>query len=69
MLKYASEPDLSVAKTALLSSAKSENIKPYVESIAGAPDPVRVVLLEIFAEKGSPEFFDVLMEYSRSENK
>ena len=69
MMKYASEPDLSVAKTALLSSANSENIKPYVENIAGAPDPVRVVLLEIFAEKGSPEFFDVLMEYSRSENK
>ncbi len=69
MLKYAVEPDLSVAKTALLSSTNSENIKPYVESIPGAPDPVKVVLLEILAEKGSPDFFEVLMDYSRNENK
>ncbi|MCK4855736.1 MAG: HEAT repeat domain-containing protein, partial [Bacteroidales bacterium] len=69
MLKYAAEPDLSVAKTALLSSTNTGDLLPYVESIPGAPDPVKVVLLEILAEKGSPDFFEVLMDYSRHENK
>jgi len=69
MLKYAAEPDLSVAKTALLASASTEDIKPFIETIPGAPDPVKVVLLEILAEKGSPDFFETLMDYSRNENK
>ncbi len=69
LLKYAAEPDLSAAKTALLSSVSAEEIKPYVESIPMAPDPVKVVLLEILAEKGSPDFFEVLMDYSRNGNK
>ncbi|MCK5464598.1 MAG: DUF1080 domain-containing protein, partial [Bacteroidales bacterium] len=69
MLKYAAEPDLSVAKTALLASASTEDIKPFIETILRAPDPVKVVLLEILAEKGSPDFFETLMEYSRDENK
>ncbi len=68
MLKYAAEPDLGAAKTALLSSTSTEEIKPFVENISGAPDPVKVVLLEILGAKGSPDFFDVLMEYSRNEN-
>lgn len=69
LLKYAAEPDLSIAKTALLSSTTTEDIKPFVESIPGASDAAKVVLLEILAEKGSPDFFDDLMEYSRNENK
>jgi HEAT repeat protein len=69
MLKYAADPDLSVAKTALLSTAGTEDLKPFIGDIAGAPDPVKVVLLEILAEKGSPDFFEVLMEYSRNDNK
>ena len=69
LLKYAAEPDLSTAKTALLSSTSAEDIKPYVESIPDAPVPVKVVMLEILAEKGSPDFFEVLIDYSRNENK
>jgi HEAT repeat protein len=69
LLNYAAEPDLSTAKTALLSSTSAEDIKPYVESIPGAPDPVKVVLLEMLAAKGSSDFFEVLMDYSRSENR
>ena len=69
LMKYAVEPDLSAGKTALLSSTNTADIKPYIESIPMAPDPVKVVLLEILAAKGSPDFFEVLMEYSRNENK
>jgi len=69
MMKYGAEPDLSAAKTALLSSTNARDIKPYVESIPGAPDPVKIILLEILAAKGSPDFFEILMDYSGNENK
>jgi len=69
MIKYAAEPDLSAAKAALLSSTSAMEIKHYVESIPGAPDPVKIVMLEILAAKGSPDFFEILMNYSKSENK
>jgi HEAT repeat protein len=69
LLKYAADPDLSVTKTALLTTAGTEDLKPYIGDIKGAPDPVKVVLLEILAEKGSPDFFEVLIEYSRNDNK
>ncbi len=69
MLKYPAEPDLGAAKTALLSSTGGDDIKPYIEIIPGAPDPVKVILLDLLAEKGSPDFFKVLMEYSRNENR
>ena len=69
MMKYAAEPDLSVAKSALLSSANTEDITPFVEDVATAPDPVKVVLLEVFADKGSPAFYETLVDYARNENK
>ena len=69
MIKYGAEPDLSAAKAALLSSTNAMDITPYIESIPGAPDPVKIVMLEILAAKGSPDFFEILMNYSTSENK
>lgn len=69
MMKYTTEPDLSVAKAALLSTANAEDIKPFIQHFSDAPDPVKVVLLEIFAEKGSPIFFETMMDYTRNENK
>jgi hypothetical protein len=69
MLKYSTEPDLGAARSALLSAAGTDDIKPYIGNIAGAPDPVKAVLLETLAEKGSSDFFEVLMDYSRNENK
>jgi HEAT repeat protein len=69
MLKYPSEPDLSAARTALLSTASSKDLEPFIENIPAAPDPVKVVFMEILAERGNPDFFPLLMKYSRSESR
>jgi len=69
MFKYPAAPDLTAAKSALLSIANSEDLKPFIHKIPGAPDPVKVVFIELLAEKGSPEFFGMLMANARSESK
>jgi HEAT repeat protein len=69
MLKYPAEPDLTAGKSALMTSAGAEDIKPYAAVIPDAPDPVKAVLLEILAEKGDPAFFEVLLDHSRNENR
>ena len=69
MLQYPGDPDLPVAKAAILSAAGTKDLEPLIGKIGNAPDPAKVVLLEIFAEKGDPEFFEVLMEYVPNGNK
>ncbi len=68
LFKYSTEPDLKTAKNALLSIASAENMKPIVDRIPGAPEPAKVVFMEILAEKGSPDFFPVLMDNARGES-
>ncbi|MCK4746550.1 MAG: HEAT repeat domain-containing protein, partial [Bacteroidales bacterium] len=69
ILKYPEEPDLTAAKSALLSVAGAKEIKSITGRISGADYPAKVVFMEILAEKGSPEFFTVLMDNARDENQ
>ena len=64
MMKYSAEPDLTAVKNAILSTAGMENIKLFTDRTHCVPDPVKIVIMEILAEKGSNDFFDLFMDLS-----
>jgi HEAT repeat protein len=67
MIQHPAEPDLSAARSAILSIASTKDIKPFISKISGYPDPVKIVFMELLAEKGNPDFFNILMEFAGSE--
>jgi len=59
-LSYPAEPDSKTARAALLQTVGMDQLPLLTAALDGAPEGAKVVLIEVIAAKGDPDFFDIL---------
>lgn len=66
LLRSSDDAEIEVAKTSLLRMTNAEQAKSLVDHVTSASPGIKVALLEVLADRGVPEAFDVVSQHTAS---